>query len=112
MSKKNNGLGGLVYSTNPSFLTADDETQIEKETLPIHLQKLSVKLDTKQRAGKVVTLVLGFVGTISDLEELGKMLKTKCGCGGSVKDGIIVIQGDVKQKVITLLQNMNYKIKL
>ena len=78
------------------------------ETLPKEKQKLRVKLDTRQRAGKVVTLIDGFIGTIDDIESLGKQLKTKCGAGGSVKDGFIIIQGDYKEKVITWLKDWGY----
>lgn len=77
-------------------------------TLPNAQQKLRVKLDTKQRAGKVVTLIEGFVGTNDDLEALGKQLKTKCGTGGSAKDGIILIQGDYKEKIILWLREWGY----
>jgi translation initiation factor 1 len=109
MSKKKFDTGGLVYSTNPNFSV--EEEQEEQETLSISEQKLKVKLDTKQRAGKVVTLVEGFIGTLSDLENLGKQLKTKCGTGGSAKDGQIIIQGDYKIKVIDNLQKMGYSVK-
>jgi translation initiation factor 1 len=109
MSKKKFDTGGLVYSTDPNFSV--EEEQEEQETLSISEQKLKVKLDTKQRAGKVVTLVEGFIGSLSDLENLGKQLKTKCGTGGSAKDGQIIIQGDYKIKVIENLQKMGYSVK-
>ena len=109
MSKKKFDAGGLVYSTDPNFSV--EEEQEEQETLSISEQKLKVKLDTKQRAGKVVTLVEGFIGSLSDLENLGKQLKTKCGTGGSAKDGQIIIQGDYKIKVIENLQKMGYSVK-
>jgi translation initiation factor 1 len=109
MSKKKFDTGGLVYSTDPNFSV--EEEQEEQETLSISEQKLKVKLDTKQRAGKVVTLVEGFIGSLSDLESLGKQLKTKCGTGGSAKDGQIIIQGDYKIKVIENLQKMGYSVK-
>jgi translation initiation factor 1 len=109
MSKKKIDTSGLVYSTDPNFSV--EEEQEEQETLSISQQKLKVKLDTKQRAGKVVTLVEGFVGTQSDLENLGKQLKTKCGTGGSAKDGQIIIQGEYKIKVIEILQKMGYSVK-
>ncbi len=98
----------FVYSTNPELMK--EEVKEEKETLPPHLQKLRVKLDTKQRAGKVVTLVEGFAGSSEDAETLGKTLKTKCGTGGSVKDNVILIQGDYKNKVVQLLQQLQYKV--
>lgn len=110
MSNKKIYTGGLVYSTNPIAL--NEETQEEFETLIPSMQRLKVKLDTKQRAGKVVTLVEGFIGKNEDLEILGKMLKTKCGTGGSAKDGIILVQGDYKTKVFQLLQVAGYNVKL
>jgi translation initiation factor 1 len=109
MSKKKIDTSGLVYSTDPNFSV--EEEQEQQETLSISQQKLRVKLDTKQRAGKVVTLVEGFVGTQTDLENLGKQLKTKCGTGGSAKDGQIIIQGDYKIKVIENLHKMGYSVK-
>ena len=109
MSKKKFDTGGLVYSTDPNFSV--EKQHEEQETLSIAQQKLKVKLDTKQRAGKVVTLVEGFIGTLADLESLGKQLKTKCGTGGSAKDGQIIIQGDYKIKVIENLQKMGYSVK-
>jgi len=111
MSKKRNNSGGIVYSTDPNFTPANDDDQEVVNTLPPAQQQLRVKLDTKQRAGKVVTLVDGFVGKEEDLEKLGKDLKTKCGTGGSAKDGQILIQGDYKEKVIKWLQDWGYKAK-
>lgn len=109
MSKKHQGRAdGLVYSTNQDFYNDFEEEKTAAETLPKEKQKLRVKLDTKQRAGKVVTLVDGFVGTTQDLEALGKQLKTKCGAGGSVKDGLIIIQGDYKEKMIGWLKEWGY----
>lgn len=99
---------GLAYSTNKEFFEGYQEESYAAETLAPKQQKLRVSLDTKQRAGKVVTLVSGFVGTESDLEALGKQLKTKCGTGGSVKDGLIMVQGDYKQKIIGWLQEWGY----
>lgn len=109
MSKKNKGRSdGLIYSTNQDFYNDYEEENDNQETLPNEKQKLRVKLDTKQRAGKVVTLVEGFVGADEDLEVLGKKLKTKCGTGGSVKDGLIMIQGDYKEKMIAWLREWGY----
>jgi translation initiation factor 1 len=98
---------GLAYSTNKDYFN-DFPQEEAAETLPANQQKLRVKLDTKQRAGKVVTLVEGFNGTSADLEELGKKLKTKCGAGGSAKEGLILVQGDYKDKVITWLREWGY----
>jgi len=108
MAKNNNHFGGLVYSTNPEYLNSQQEEPELTETPAKEKQKLRVKLDTKQRAGKVVTLVEGFKGKEEDLEALGKQLKTKCGAGGSVKDGLIMIQGDYKDKVAGWLKEWGY----
>ena len=97
----------VVYSTNPNFQYETGNTE-EAETLSPNQQKLRVQLDRKNRGGKVVTLVTGFVGTDDDLKELGRMLKSKCGVGGSAKDGEIIVQGDFKQKVIELLKEEGY----
>jgi translation initiation factor 1 len=110
MSKKNSNRIGVVYSTNPDFEYEEIE-ELEEETLPNNQQKLYVQLDKKQRAGKQVTLVTGFVGRSEDLEKLGKELKNKCGVGGSVKDNEILLQGDFRQKVIDYLIQKDYKVK-
>lgn len=108
MSKKNTGDGnGFVYSTDPNFKFEQQE-QREMETLAPALQKLKVVLDKKQRAGKAVTLVTGFAGRETDMEELGKKLKSFCGTGGSVKDGEILVQGDNRDKVVQWLQKNGY----
>ncbi len=109
MSKHKARPDGLAYSTNSDFFNNYKEENAEADTLPVEKQRLRVKLDTKHRAGKVVTLVEGFIGTISDLEALGKQLKTKCGTGGSAKDGLIIIQGDYKERLIVWLKGMGYK---
>ncbi len=108
MSKKKPN--GIVYSTNPDFKFEFDEIE-ELETLPPQQQDLRVWIDRKQRAGKQVTLVTGFVGSTNDLEVLGKLLKTKCGTGGTVKDGEIIIQGDVREKIMDILAKSGYKAK-
>ncbi len=97
----------IVFSTNPDFNDWDDDQEPEAETLPPKQQKLIVSLDKKQRKGKKVTLVKGFVGSNEDLKDLGKTLKSKCGVGGSVKDGEIIIQGDFKEKVKQILESMD-----
>lgn len=97
----------VVYSTNPDF-QYETETVEEAETLPPSAQRLRVQLDRKNRGGKVVTLVTGFTGSEEALKELGKLLKSKCGVGGSAKEGEIIVQGDFKQKVIELLLKAGY----
>ena len=107
MSKKNKQLINVVYSTNPNF-SYESESDEEQETLPKNQQKIYVSIDRKQRGGKDVTLVEGFVGTEDDLKDLGKILKSKCGVGGSVKDGEILIQGALRDKVFDLLIKDGY----
>lgn len=97
----------VVYSTNPNYNYEMDDDE-EQTTLPLSQQHLRVQLDRKNRGGKVVTLITGFVGTEDDLKELGRLLKSKCGVGGSAKDGEIIIQGDFKQKVLELLRKEGY----
>ena len=97
----------VVYSTNPDFNYDMDDDQ-EQVTLDKNKQNLRVSLDRKNRGGKVVTLITGFVGTENHQKELGKLLKSKCGVGGSAKDGEIIVQGDFKQKVIDLLIKEGY----
>lgn len=108
MGKKNNKRSdGLVYSTNQDFYNDYDEPN--EETLPKEEQRLRVRIETKHRGGKVATIVDGFVGNNDDLKDLGKEIKTKCGTGGSAKDGQIIIQGDYKQKIIQWLKDWGYK---
>lgn len=97
----------IVYSTNPDFGYETDEST-EDETVDKKQQKLRVAMEKKGRGGKTVTLVRGFVGAEDDLKDLGKLIKTKCGVGGSVKDGEIIVQGDFKQRVIDLLKAEGY----
>ncbi|WP_178791632.1 translation initiation factor [Bacteroidaceae bacterium] len=97
----------VVYSTNPDFKYENTEDE-EIDTPDKKQQKLRVSIEKKGRGGKTVTLVNGFIGTEDDLKELGKMLKTKCGVGGSVKDGEIIIQGEFKQRIIDLLKSEGY----
>ena len=101
---------GVVYSTNPDFNYAKEET-VEAETLEPSRQRLTVTIDRRNRGGKQVTLVSGFVGTQEDLAALGKILKVKCGVGGSAKDGEITIQGDLRDKVTSLLKDLGYNAK-
>lgn len=99
-------LGGLVYSTNPNFKPVEDETPTE--LLPAAQQRLRIWFETKHRGGKAVTIVAGFAGPESDLEQLGKQLKQACGTGGSVKDGEILVQGDHREKVLQWLLKNGY----
>ncbi len=101
---------GVVFSTNPDF-TYEEETVYEAETLEPSKQNLIVSIDRKGRAGKQITLVTGFVGSSDDLAELGRTLKVKCGVGGSAKDGEITIQGDFRDRVVSLLKDMGYRAK-
>ena len=112
MSKKNDWKkrDGVVYSTNSDFEFSYQQDP-GVETLAPKQQNLKVMLDKSMRAGKQVTLVTGFVGTNADLETLGKMLKSKCGVGGSVKDGEIIIQGDLRDKILQILMKEGYKAK-
>ncbi len=97
----------VVYSTNPDF-QYETEDEIATETLPKNQQKLRVSIEKKNRGGKTVTLVTGFVGAEEDLKELGRTLKSKCGVGGSAKDNEIIIQGEFKQRIIELLKQEGY----
>ncbi|MBX7095259.1 MAG: translation initiation factor [Flavobacteriales bacterium] len=110
MSKNKKDRVNVVYSTNPNF-NYEFESSQEQETLAPSAQDLRVQLDKKQRAGKAVTLITGFIGTNDDLEALGKLLKSKCGVGGSVKDGEILIQGDHRVKIMEILKKEGYKVK-
>ncbi len=101
---------GMVYSTNPDFEYRTEQRE-EPATLPPELQELRVWLDRKQRGGKVVTIVRGFVGSADDLAELARLLKTKCGVGGAAKEGGILIQGDHRDRVTELLLKSGYRCK-
>jgi translation initiation factor 1 len=107
MSKKKSDSNGIVYSTDPDF-RPQEEAFHPQETLAPRQQKLRLRLDTKQRAGKAVSLVEGFTGSQNDLDDLGKKLKTFCGTGGSVKDGLIIIQGDQRDKLLQWLLKNGY----
>lgn len=97
----------VVYSTNPNY-EYENLNEEEDETLEKQQQKLRVSIEKKGRGGKTVTLITGFIGKEDDLKELGKLLKTKCGVGGSTKDGEIIIQGEFKQRIIDLLKAEGY----
>lgn len=101
---------GMVYSTDPDFAYRT-EGEAERETLPPRQQQLRVWLDRRQRGGKVVTLVKGFVGTDDDLQELARLLKTRCGVGGAAKAGEILIQGDHRDRVVAILTQAGYGCK-
>ena len=112
MAKKKLGslsdLGGFVFSTDAGFNPSSDEAT---ETLSNNQQQLEAHFSNKGRGGKTVTVIKGFNGTDEDLKSLGKMLKTKCGVGGSIKDGEIIIQGKFRDKIITILKGENYNVK-
>jgi translation initiation factor 1 len=111
MSKnKGKNREGVVYSTNPEF-EYQENTELEPDTLAPAQQNLKIMLDKKARAGKQVTLIAGFIGKDSDLQVLAKQLKNACGVGGSAKDGEILIQGDVRDKVLDVLMKAGYKVK-
>jgi translation initiation factor 1 len=107
MAKKKKKIG-VMYSTNSNY---EYEYESEQETLPIPEQRLEAWIDKKNRGGKIATIVKGFVGTESDLKDLGKMLKSACGVGGSAKNGEIIIQGNVRDKVMKLLEDKGYFCK-
>ncbi|NDW08518.1 translation initiation factor [Dysgonomonas sp. 520] len=110
MAKSNNDWKdrlNVVYSTNPDFkFETEDEDDVE--TIAQEKQQLRIQLDKRNRKGKAVTLITGFIGSEDDLQALGKMLKVKCGVGGSAKDGEIIIQGDFRNKILELLQKEGY----
>jgi len=109
MSKKNKAdSNGFVFSTDPNFRYEQEPEEVRETLLP-NQQKLRIRLDTKQRAGKAVTLVENFAGKEEDLEELGKKLKNFCGTGGSVKDFLVIIQGDQREKILQWLIKNGYK---
>ena len=108
MNKRKNKLKGVVYSTNSDFVFEYDNKNME--TLPAEKQNLKICID-KHRAGKVAVIIKGFIGNANDLNSLSKMLKTKCGVGGTAKNGEIIIQGDIREKIMTILEKEGYKYK-
>ena len=102
-------LGGFVFSTNDDFKPNSD--QEDQETIAPHQQQLEAHFSNKGRGGKTVTIVKGFQGSAADLKTLAKLLKTKCGVGGAVKDGEIIVQGNYRDKIITILEKEGYAVK-
>jgi len=109
--KKKAQWGGIIYSTDAQYTFETENNESESATLAPEKQRLYVSLDKKQRAGKVVTIVSGFVGRLDDLNALGKLLKQQCGVGGTVKDGEILIQGDFAQRIMDMLNRKGYTVK-
>jgi len=110
MSKNKNKIG-VVYSTNPDYQYQYEGEENIVDTLPPQQQKLHVRIERSGRGGKTVTVVDNFVGTPDDLNALGKTLKGKCGVGGTVKDGQIIIQGEFRERIVTLLKEMGYPVR-
>ena len=108
MSNKNKHLQGVVYSTDPQFKYESGEEE-HKDTLDHQKQQLRVRIEKQHRGGKTVTVIDGFIGKEEDRQALGKLLKQKCGSGGSVKDGLILIQGEMKERVVKLLHELGFK---
>lgn len=100
----------MVYSTDPGYHYQPDQVE-ESKTPPGRQQNLRVRIERNHRGGKTVTVVDGFIGSTADLEVLGQQIKKKCGVGGSVKDGLILIQGDLKDRVVKMLMDMGYRAK-
>ncbi|MEJ7609560.1 MAG: translation initiation factor [Ferruginibacter sp.] len=108
MPKSNKSYTGIVYSTDPEFRMAENDRE-EQQTLPPADQLLRVRLETKHRAGKAVTILDNFIGSDTDKEDIGKKLKAFCGTGGSVKDGEILVQGDNREKILQWLLKNGFK---
>ena len=110
-NKKSHNAVGVVYSTNPDYQYQYDDSDEQLETLPPAKQRLHVRMERSGRGGKTVTVVDNFVGSDDDLQALGRTLKTKCGVGGTAKDGQIIIQGDFRERIATLLKELGYPAK-
>lgn len=110
-NKKSRNAVGVVYSTNPDYQYQYDDSDEQVETLPTAKQRLHVRMERSGRGGKTVTVVDNFVGSDDDLQALGRTLKTKCGVGGTAKDGQIIIQGDFRERIATLLKELGYPAK-
>ena len=110
-NKKSRNAVGVVYSTNPDYQYQYDDSDEQFETLPPAKQRLHVRMERSGRGGKTVTVVDNFVGSDDDLQALGRTLKTKCGVGGTAKDGQIIIQGDFRERIATLLKELGYPAK-
>ncbi len=110
-NKKSRNAVGVVYSTNPDYQYQYDDSDEQLETLPPAKQRLHVRMERSGRGGKTVTVVDNFVGSDDDLQALGRTLKTKCGVGGTAKDGQIIIQGDFRERIATLLKELGYPAK-
>lgn len=110
-NKKSRNAVGVVYSTNPYYQYQYDDSDEQLETLPPAKQRLHVRMERSGRGGKTVTVVDNFVGSDDDLQALGRTLKTKCGVGGTAKDGQIIIQGDFRERIATLLKELGYPAK-
>ncbi|MEX0636898.1 MAG: translation initiation factor [Ferruginibacter sp.] len=108
MAKNKSTDFGIVYSTDPDFKLPEDDAVMETQSPA--LQKIKIRLETKHRGGKAVTLIDGYIGTDEDAQELGKKLKTFCGTGGSVKDRVILVQGDHRDKALVWLLKMGYQL--
>jgi len=108
---KNKNIIGVVYSTNPDYQYQYEGEESIVDTLPPQQQKLHIRIERSGRGGKTVTVVDNFVGTHDDLNALGKTLKGKCGVGGTVKDGQIIIQGEFRERIVTLLKEMGYPVR-
>ena len=102
---------GIVYSTDPDF-EYETENKAEQQTLPPERQNLKIRLDKKQRKGRMVTLIEGFTGREYDLMNLSRELKTKCSTGGTIKDGVVIIQGDFRDKINGLLKSKGFNVRI